>query len=193
MKRFKFFVLTLWLTVGSGFFSGDSHALSFHVDYSGSVFGNSAEAHGWVDADNGLFPASSGGTLLYPGIEITGLVLRVTSASSGNGVFYLSDFDFFSWSTLGATLDFSMELIGQPTLGGGWGTTFDGFTGDFNLFSATASAAPFSAGSAFVISTNHGVGDFLSLVSFRPVPEPSMIWLMGVGWAVLMRFRRYYL
>lgn len=164
----------------------------YFLDWSGEQWGNSAKAHGVLTVDDALFSNFSDYTLLFPGNEITDFSLTVSGAISGNGIFQLSDFDSFIWSTRvdqDNPLDLSHELIGQATTGGPWGSDF-GFeanAGDFNLITAEGSSAPFADG-AFLVVTNSGSGDRMNLTSFRPVPIPAAIWLFGSALAGLLGF-----
>jgi hypothetical protein len=112
---------------------------------------------------------------------ITALSLTVSGASNpaGNGTFGLSDFSpgsqgRFFWSTNGATLDLTKQLVGQT--GGsipasGWGTCFDATCGDFNLFGsgfAPVGTAPFT----LTTYSNSTAGQAMVLTSFAPVPGP---------------------
>ncbi len=171
----------------------------FFVDWSGDIWGNSAQAHGILSVNDALFLASSDDAWLIPGEEVTDFALTVSGARSGNGSFQLSDFAGFVWSSRGS-LDLSRELIGQTTTGGPWGSDFgaEALAGDFNLIPVEDSTAPFAYG-AFILITdsgedNLGAGDRLNLVSFRPVPVPAAIWLFGsalVGVLGLGRKRRH--
>lgn len=151
----------------------------FFLDWSGDLWGNSAQAQGILTIDDNLFSNLNDYELLTPGNEINNFSLTVSGANTGNGIFHLSDFDGFSWSTRGL-LDLSQELMGQATTGGPWGSYFgaDALAGDFNLIASESSTAPLADG-AFLIRTNNGSGDRLNLISFRPVPIPAAIWLFG--------------
>lgn len=155
---------------------------SFYLDWSGALWGNSAEGHGILTVYDDLFSNSVDYAWLIPGVEIADFTLSVSGASSGNGTFGLTDFDAFLWSTKtpGESLDLSQELIGQTTTGGPWGSDFglDSNTGDFNLIAALASGAPFTTGS-FIMATDEGNGEQMNLISFRPVPIPAAFWMFG--------------
>jgi len=113
---------------------------------------------------------------------ITALSLTVSGAGSGNGTFGLNDFTSageFRWSTNGATLDLTTQLVGQSTPGGPWGTCFDGTCGDFNLFGSNP--APFGTG-AFVLTTfNMGEQLNMRLTSFAPVSAAVPGPIVGAG------------
>lgn len=165
-------------------------AESFFVDWSGAIWNNSAEAHGVLTVDDTLFPPSTPGSFLFPGAEVIDFSLTVSGASGGNGNFQLSDYAGFIWTTssdpgTAVSLDLTQELVGQATFGGLWGSANNGNTGDFSLFANADSSAPTSAGYAFVLAANNGRGDYMNLVSFRPVPVPGAIWLFGSALAGL--------
>jgi hypothetical protein len=104
---------------------------------------------------------------------ITDFELRVTGAYSGNGTFTLDDYDGIdsptggqiSFDTGDTALDFTRELVGQPSLDGAWGMLEDG-RGFFALLREFGSAAPQVAGN-FAIITSTG-SDMLALTSIRP-------------------------
>lgn len=154
-----------------------STTTSFYLDWSGALWGNDAQAHGILTINNDSFPNPSNYTWLFQGAEVADFTLTISGAASGNGSFGSSDFDGFAWNTV-SELDLSRELIGQETGYGGWGSTFDGLTGDFNLFAVQNSGAPFAGGS-FLLVANEGFGNIMNLVSFRPVPVPAAFWLFG--------------
>lgn len=172
-------------------------ASTFLIDYSGADFLNSAQAHGYIVFDDALLPNPTptspvSGALLFPGVEVTGFSLTISGAAAGNGTFTLSDYLAFSWDTAGVSLDLTTELVGQIIgTAGGWGTTHDGATGDFNFLTdlTTNPAAPTTAGLAFQIATDGGNGDTLNLSSMRRLPEPASLWLLGIGAGALAASR----
>jgi len=176
---------------------------SFYLDWSGIEHNNQAEAHGWLTVYSeagSKFTNTAENVWLLPFDDVVDFSVTVSGAGSGNGTFRLSDFEFFMWSTKAAGvwpddtpqelmaytatgLDLSLELVGQATSGGPWGSNHsaDALGGDFNLFAdfGLNPFAPNSNGAAFQIATNGGAGDVLNLVSFRPVPIPAAFWLFG--------------
>ncbi|OAI20111.1 hypothetical protein A1359_03625 [Methylomonas lenta] len=162
---------------------------SFYVDWSGVAHFNEAEAHGWLTVYNdegSKFSNSADDAWLFPFEDVVDFSVTITGASSGNGTFGLTDFDFFIWSTKTTAewpLDLAHELVNQATTGGPWSSnhSIDASGGEFNLFANLLlnPAAPNSNGAAFQIATNGGNGDILNLTSFRPVPIPAAFWLFG--------------
>jgi hypothetical protein len=104
---------------------------------------------------------------------VTDFELRLTGAYSGNGTFTLADYDGIdspfgaqiAFSTGATALDFTRELVGQPSMDGAWGMLEDG-RGFLSLLREYGSAAPQTAGS-FAIATSTGT-DMLALASIRP-------------------------
>lgn len=179
----------------------NAHAaiLTFSLDYSGLAFGNAATAQGLISLDDQLIP-NPGSTFLDLGSNevIKAFTLTVSNATGGlgNGTFQMTDFDFATWDSAGETLDFSQQLLGQWTQGGGWGTRarWDGNAGEFNLYAKAGSSAPTSSG-YFTLAANNDFlnGDLLRLVSFKPVsgsvqpvPLPAPIWLFGSALGVFL-------
>ena len=161
----------------------------FDVEWSsGGTNPATASALITLDLTNLPNPNPASNTPLSPVSNfITALSLTVSGASNpaGNGTFGLSDFSPGSlsnelfWSTNGATLDLTKQLVGQT--GGslpasGWGTCFGGTCGDFNLFGS--GFAPVGT-SVFTLTTysNSVSGQAMVLTSFTPVPGP----IVGAG------------
>ena len=157
--------------------------ITFDLAWSGVSYGNSASAVGTISLDDSLLPNPGFvfGDPLSP--TVTALSITVSGASSGNGTFNMSDFDFWFWDTNGATLDLSSQLVGQNTLGNPWGTP-QSMSGEFNLFALTVQGAPLGS-DYFTLRTNNGSGDLMLLTSFSPqtaaVPEPTSIAIFGIG------------
>jgi hypothetical protein len=130
---------------------------------------------------------------------VSALSITISGASSGNGTFGLADFDTVLLWTNGVTLDFTKELIGQPTAVDPFGTPSSN-GGDFNLFNRTQSTSLTAPDGVFFfqLGANAGTGDSMLLTSFRPagaaVPEPTSIALLatslGLTGIAVRRFRR---
>ena len=159
----------------------------FDLTYSGVPDGNSATGTGTITFD----PS----TLTNPGFSAfspTAFSITIANDGAGNGTFGLADFTIFFLDTGSLPLDFTKELVGQPTGIDPFGTP-GGEGGDFNFFSSGADANAPSGVDNFTIATS--VGDGLQLTSFvpepavNPVPEPatlsgaSLAALMGMGYA----------
>jgi len=167
------------LSVSSVF--NPAKAAEFALQWSGAAFGNSASANGLIDFDPSLIN-NPGNTLL----PVNSFSITVTGASNGNGTFSLADYSFFSLETNGGTLDFTKQLVGQPTANDPWGTVpSSGNGGDFNIFASDSSSAAPTGTFYFKITTSVGSGDSLYLTSFAPlapVPEPSsLLGLLALG------------
>ncbi|WP_020482103.1 hypothetical protein [Methylomonas sp. MK1] len=181
--------------------AGNAHAaiLTFSLDYSGLAFGNAATAQGLISLDDQFIPNPGSTFLDFSNNDvIKAFTLTVSNATGGlgNGTFQMMDFDFATWDSAGETLDFSQQLMGQWTQGGGWGTSarWDGGAGEFNLYAKAGSSAPTSSG-YFTLAANNDFlnGDLLRLVSFKPVsgsvqpvPLPAPIWLFGSAVGVFL-------
>ena len=128
--------------------------------------------------------------------DLESLSITVSGAATGNGTFGLSDFDNFDWWPAGATFNFSENLVGQPTTDHApfnpWGTQ-DGNSGDFNFFNATGSPSAPDGEFYFVLGTDGGSGDSLSLTSLeevQQVPEPGAMGLVTLGGLALLVISR---
>lgn len=131
---------------------------TFDVAWSGASFGNSAVATGQITIDTTLLP--NPGSASSPN-WVSSFSIKVSGASSGNGVWSKVSFGMLGFHTGSTALDFSRELVGQN----GWGTVFNGAT-DF-LLSSPLNLAPKNT-SFFTIQTNGGTGEKLRLTSFKP-------------------------
>lgn len=185
LRLIKNLACALTLTASSYLFPLIAYADStWLITYSGALHNNGAEAEGLITFADAP-PNPSFETLLLPGFEVTVFTLTVTNASSGNGVFDLSDFLYFSWNTNGVQLDLSQDLIGQITVNGlFWGS--DDGAGGFGLGADIGSGAPLSL-NWFELATSEGRGDLLALTSFEPasigsgpvtVPLPGAVFLL---------------
>lgn len=171
-----------------GSLSAPAAPVVFDLEWSGTSFGNTASATGQITIDDALLanPGNNDSSVtagLVPAFTIT-----ISGATTGDGTFTLGDFSQILLNTGALELDFSTELVGQPTDQAPWGTSQPGDTGgDFNLFNSSP-AAP-NGTFYFELTTNAGAGDKMLLTSFRPARPGTTIdtierfaWGENIGW-----------
>jgi hypothetical protein len=182
--------LTWLAALAFGAAASAAHAapITFEFVFDGQPLGNSAKAVGSITFESSTLANawSDGSNFVYhvkEPAEILGLDLTVTGASSGNGHFTKASFGFVAWQTNGL-LDFTLPLFGQPTQDQPWGTTYDHYSGDFNLFGEAD--AP-GGQSPFHLATYGGHGDVMVLTSMKAssVPEPLSVALVLAGLSVV--------
>lgn len=178
----QFLIATLMgvglLVVAAGQAKADS---VFDLAWSGAALGNSATATGTITLN--LADINNPGTTDQNDSPfVTDFNITVTGATSGDGSFDFGDFNGSPtvggfYIITGGTLDFTSQLVGQPTPIGPWGSTHDGSSGDFNIFSNNNDPSAPLGTFFFTLTTNGGNGDSMYLTSFAPaaVPEPSSV------------------
>lgn len=153
-----------------------------------------ATATGYVMFETDLIANPGDNDIDLPNPAVLELNVNVSGATSGNGSFGIEDFCSLVFDTQGGTLDFTRELVGQPTLGDPWATTVPedartpsggggGTSGDFNLFACGSNLQPGERyaenrtvqGSMapngvwyFTLAADGGGGDAMRLVSMAP-------------------------
>lgn len=176
------------LAVGALASTANAAPITFQFEFDGQPLGNTAKAVGTITFEESTLANrwSDGANFVYhtkEPVEVLALDITVTGASSGNGHFTKGSFGFVAWQTNG-TLDFTLPLFGQPTQDKPWGTTYDNYSGDFNLFGEAN--AP-GGKSPFRLATYGGNGDEMVLTSMKAtaVPEPLSVALVLAGLSVV--------
>lgn len=166
-----------------------AQATLFNLEYSGVAYGNSAVGVGQIDLDLGLLP-NPGATTNFA--VVNSLTLTIAGASVGNGTFTKSDFSGWVWNSgvLGGS-QYYVDL-GAPELYNDltqqWLSAETG--SDFNFTMDNPGGSAPQGVFNFLLRTQGGTGDYLRLVSFSPVPEPSSCALLVAGGIVLAAMRK---
>ena len=127
--------------------------------------GNSAVITGSITFESTLLANPGNNSFSLPNPAVLALTVTVSGANAGNGTFGISDFAQVFFDTNGATLDFSRQLVGQPTNTDPWGTPSGGGGGDFNLIGIGLPNTSPVGEFFFTLCTNGGSGDCTQLVS----------------------------
>ena len=172
---------------------------TFDLTWSGAAgpyFPNAAYASALITFDLTQVEAAVNGSMGGAGLNgwITSFSLTVSGTSGGgDGTFSLSDIGEVTMNTYGGVLDFTKELVGQPTSDKPWGTTYGGTSGDFNFLFGIG-GAPYGI-TEFVLLAG---SDSMALTSFAPAstgcslaevcattPLPAALPLFATGLGVL--------
>ncbi len=218
MKNLHSLCFVILLASANPAWAGD---ITFAFNFSGAAYdSNNAVAAGTITFDATKL-ANPGRNLWDPanlysayGTATAGLVIALSvivtgsTGGLGDGVFSLADFDAVLFDTSLTAMNLGQQLIGQPTSspnGKTWGqddpinplpSPAAFYTGDFQLFAKSTSAAPYGI-YPFQVGTDLGNNDGMQLVSFAPtnndIPEPGIIGLFCMGalaWAGTKAGRR---
>jgi hypothetical protein len=176
--------------------------------------GNGATATGAISMDTAVLLATPGRYIYDPGAQygnynatsgltVAALTVIVSGSATpqANGTFTLADFDGVLFDTSPAGVNLALQLVGQATVNGTWGTNVaiplsgdplpppQSYTGDFQIFSPAAGWAPYGT-NPYELTT--GGGEAMQLTSFAPtaVPEPSTYALLCISLGVVGYARR---
>ena len=173
MTPLKNITLASLLTLGSVLSAAApavAQSQTFLLSWSGASLGNTAAATGTITIDESRLNNPGFNSNILPSNQfVTALDLIVSGSGAGDGRFSLSNFSNVILDTHGGTLNLNTSLIGQPTSGAGFGTTHDGSSGDFNLFS-TGTGLNTPTGTNFFQLTTGGSSDNMYLTQFTPAP-----------------------
>jgi hypothetical protein len=184
------------VVLGFGLLAGAvTAAIAAPVTFNFTYALGGATATGSITFESTLLANPGVNSFILPNPAVLALTVTVSGATAGNGSYGIGSFNEVAFDTHGATLDFSKQLVGQPTTGSPWGTA-DSNGGDFNLFGA----APAPDGVFFfTLGANGGVADAMVLSSMMqasaaPVPTLNDWTLLalatlvgGVGLVLLRR------
>lgn len=163
---------------------------------------STAQAVGSITFESTLLQNPGAQFFSLPDPAVLALNATVSGAASGNGAFAITDFTSVAFDTNGGTLDFSSQLVGQPTSGSPW-ATLDGNSGNFNLFSHSPKAGASSYGQPpatpkgsnpapngvdlFTLGANGGSGEPMVLVGISAVAavSPASLPFGRNAWIVL--------
>jgi hypothetical protein len=206
----KYFILITLLLANSL-----AYATPQRFDFTFAENPGSATATGFIIFESDLLPNPGSDFYDIPSPVILDLQVTVSGSASGDGVYSLGDFTGAVFGTGGIALDFSRELVGQPTDGSPWGTasvigkslsTKGRFFADFNLFSNPQQPARVSTGDLYSGGTGNqgislppnGVGPFtlrassgedMAIASFAPfavTSVPSLNIYSIIGFALML-------
>jgi len=119
-------------------------AAPLRFDFTFAENPGTARATGYIVFESTLLPNPGGSSYDLPNPVILDLQVTVSGSSAGDGTFTLADFTGVVFDTGGIALDFTRELVGQPTDTSPWGTPGGAVKSlsikgrslaDFNLFS----------------------------------------------------------
>ncbi|MFK5894326.1 MAG: IPTL-CTERM sorting domain-containing protein [Pseudomonadota bacterium] len=119
MKKY-FIIITLLIL------SNLANAASQRFDFTFAENLGTATATGFVIFESTLLPNPGGDFYILPNPLVLDLQITVSGSASGDGLYTLNDFSVVIFDTGGIALDFSRELVGQPTDSSPWGTTGGG-------------------------------------------------------------------
>ena len=137
LKTMIYAVLTM-IVNQAAFAQAAPQPITFQFTFCSHLSPVAAQARGYITFDENLMTNPFVGGIGLPSAQVLDLSVTITQAVSGNGTFTLNDFDAVAWDSNGGIMDFSKELVGQPTSAKPWGTTpSSGEAGDFNLFGIT--------------------------------------------------------
>lgn len=164
---------------------------TYELFWSGAFLGNNATASGDMTLDlttliNPTAPGGLEGASNYDIVsDIKSLTVTVTGASTGNGVYILTDLcgcsafgSFTLWNTNGYTVNMTGDVLAQLNADGG----------DFNLFFTPPGP---QGAEELTLTANGSIGDPMEMTKFAPaselppVPEPATWVMMGLGFGAL--------
>jgi len=167
-----FLILTLFAT------SIEAAPITFQFTFRDA--GSGATATGSITYEDTLVNNPGSNSYALPNPAVLALTVTVSGAPAGNGTFGISDFNQVVFRTGENGLDFSAQLVGQPTGSGPWGPAVNsvksylsgekgdnGLASDFNLFipSFKSTFFPPTGVGPFTLRADAGSGVPMALIS----------------------------